>query len=207
MGSDGLIHRVFTRLSRNGVPWVAGILAFAVGVIFLLPLPSWSQLVGYISSVSVLSYGIGPVVLISLRKLMPETQYPRAFRLPAAHILAPVTFIISNLMIYWSGLRTLGILMIALAFIFTVFMAWRLINGLSVRALAWRSTWWVLPYFLGLLLLDFIGPHHLVGGTNLIPFPYDTLVVAAFSLAIFYLAVHSTVSVEELETYIATQEI
>lgn len=207
MGSDGLIHRVFTRLSRNGVPWVAGILAFAVGVIFLLPLPSWSQLVGYISSVSVLSYGIGPVVLISLRKLMPETQYPRAFRLPAAHILAPVTFIISNLMIYWSGLRTLGILMIALAFIFTVFMAWRLINGLSVRALAWRSTWWVLPYFIGLLLLDFIGPHHLVGGSNLIPFPYDTLVVAAFSLAIFYLAVHSTVSVEELETYIATQEI
>ncbi len=207
MGSDGLIHKVFSRLSRSGVPWVAGILAFAVGVIFLLPLPSWSQLVGYISSVSVLSYGIGPVVLISLRKLMPEAQYPRPFRLPAAHILAPITFIISNLMIYWSGLRTLEILLIALACIFTAFIIWRLINGVSLRQMAWRSAWWVVPYLLGLLVLDYIGPHHLVGGLNLIPFPYDTLVVAAFSLAIFYLAVQGSVSVEELETYIANQEL
>jgi amino acid transporter len=207
MGSDGLIHKVFSRLSRTGVPWVAGILAFAVGVIFLLPLPSWSQLVSYISSVSVLSYGIGPVVLISLRKLMPEDQHPRSFRLPVARVLAPVTFIISNLMIYWSGLKTLEVLMVALACIFAVFILWRLINGISLRQMAWRSAWWVVPYLLGLLLLDYIGPHHLVGGRNLIPFPYDTLVVAAFSLAIFYLAVHGSVTVEELETYIANQEI
>jgi amino acid transporter len=207
MGSDHLIHKVFSKLNRNGVPWVACVLAFLVGIIFLLPLPSWSQLVGYISSVSVLSYGIGPVVLLSLRKMRPESEYPRPFRLPAARILAPITFIISNLMIYWSGLKTLEVLMIALAVIFLAFIAWRLLNGRLLGELAWRSTWWVAPYLLGLVLLDYIGPHHLVGGINLIPFPYDTLVVAAFSLGIFYLAVHSSVSIEELETYIATQEL
>ena len=110
-------------------------------------------------------------------------------------------------MIYWSGLKTLEVLMIALAVIFLAFIAWRLLNGRSLGELAWRSTWWVAPYLLGLVLLDYIGPHHLVGGINLIPFPYDTLVVAAFSLGIFYLAVHSSVSIEELETYIATQEL
>lgn len=207
MSSDGLIDRVFSKLSRTGVPWVAGILAFAVGVVFLLPLPSWSQLVAYISSVSVLSYGIGPVVLVSLRKLRPESEHPRPFRLPAARILAPVTFIISNLMIYWSGLQTLAVLMIALLCIFAAFIIWRLITRRSIRELAWRTTWWVVPYLGGLFGLDYIGPHHLVGGINLIPFPADTLVVAVFSLAIFYLAVHNSISIEELETYIATQEL
>ncbi len=207
MGSDGFIHRIFSRLSRNGVPWVAGILAFLVGIVFLLPFPSWSQLVGYISSVTVLSYGIGPIVLMSLRKIMPENQHPRPYRLPAAHIFAPITFIISNLMIYWSGLKTLLILLAVLASIFILFLAWRLLSGATLRQMAWRSAWWVLPYLLGLLILDAIGPAHLVGGSGLIPFPLDTLVVAGFSLAIFYLAVRCCVSVEELEAYIETQEI
>ena len=36
---------------------------WAVGVLFLLPFPAWQLMVSYITSVTVITYGLGPVVL------------------------------------------------------------------------------------------------------------------------------------------------
>ncbi len=202
MSEDGFIHGSLQRLNRFGVPWAASIVSFAVGCFFMLPFPSWHKMVNEISDVMVLSYGIGPVVLLSLRRTMPEANRPRPFRVPAANILAPITFIISNLIVYWSNVKTLSFIMALIGAALIVFLGWRVIKRERLSTLPWKNTWWVFPYLGGLWLLDFIGSKSMTGGLDYLRFPYDVGVVAVFSLIILYIAVNSAVPMEELQTYI-----
>ena len=64
----------------RGVPLVSLILAFVVGLIVFLPFPSWQQLVGFITSATVLSFASGPLVLAAMRRQLPDHERP--FRLP-----------------------------------------------------------------------------------------------------------------------------
>ena len=207
MSEDGFVPRTLKKLSRAGVPWVAGLVSFAVGIVFMLPFPSWKKMVGYISLVMLLSYGIGPVVLLTLRRLMPEATYPRPYRLPAAAILAPLTFIVSNLIVYWAGATTVSILLGLLLAVFLLFLLGRAItNPRSLAEIPWRHTWWVAPYLGGIWLLDQIGSRDMVGGYGLLRFPYDIPVIAVFSVMILYLAGRCAIPLAELEAYIETQE-
>lgn len=208
MGEDGFIHPVVKKLNRNSVPWAAGALSFLVGILFLLPFPTWKKMVDYISSVMLMSYGIGPIVLLSLRRRMPIGTVGRPFKLPWANVLAPLTFIISNIIIYWAGLKTDTWLMGLLAAFFVVFMLYRLaFDPGKIPQMSWKNTWWVLPYLGGLWLITWMGSNSMVGGRGVFPFPYDLLVLTAFSLGILVLAVKSAIPLEEMEAYIQTQEI
>ena len=55
-----------------------------VGLLFLLPFPSWAKLVNIVTSASVLMYAGAPLSLGALRKQKPDL--PRTYRLPAAGI-------------------------------------------------------------------------------------------------------------------------
>ncbi len=76
-------------------------------------------MVNYITSITVLTYGLGPVVLLVLRKNQPELF--RAFHLKGANILAPVAFISSNLVIYWTGYETNSFLFLLVAIGFVLY--------------------------------------------------------------------------------------
>ncbi len=208
MGEDGFIHPLVKKLNRHSVPWAAGMLSFTVGIFFLLPFPTWKKMVDYISSVMLLSYGIGPIVLLSLRRRMPLGAAKRPFVLPWANVLAPLTFVISNIIIYWAGLKTDTWLMGLLAAFFVVFMIYRLLLApAQICRMNWRNTWWVLPYLGGLWLITKFGSASMVGGLGYLRFPCDLLVIAVFSLIILLLAVRSAISLEEMEAYIQMQEI
>ncbi len=208
MGEDGFVHSSMKKLNRAGVPWAAGLLSFAVGILFMLPFPSWKKMVGYISAVMLLSYGIGPIVLLTLRRIMPEDKYKRPFRLPGAGLLAPITFAVSNVIVYWAGLTKVSILLALLLAAFAGFVLYRVFTRpRSLRELPWRNTWWVLPYLAGIWILDFLGSRSMGGGCGILRFPYDVLAMVVFSLAILYLAIHCAIPMEEVEHYIETQEI
>src|SRR5215475_2582446 len=97
--------QIFQRVDKNGVPWVSLILAFLFGLVFLLPFPSWSALVGLVTSASVLMYAGAPLSLGALRGQVPEV--PRPYRVPAANVIAPLAFVLASLIIYWSGLEVI----------------------------------------------------------------------------------------------------
>jgi amino acid transporter len=82
-------------VDRRGIPWVSLILAFAFGLLFLLPFPSWHSLVSLVTSAAVLMYAGAPLSLGALRRQVPEATRP--YRMPGAAVLAPVAFIIANL--------------------------------------------------------------------------------------------------------------
>jgi hypothetical protein len=94
---SGLIYlttssRISHALSRSGyipqqfertlVPVFGVLFSTAIGLVFLLPFPSWSKLVGIVTSASVLMYASAPLALGAVRKSKPDL--PRVYRLPAA---------------------------------------------------------------------------------------------------------------------------
>ncbi len=182
-----VLPKFFARVNSRGVPWSALILTYFVGLILFLPFPSWQKMVGYISSITVLSYGIGPILLICLRKSLPDAKRP--FKLAAANWLAPLAFIFANWVMLWAGLATLefifGIVLAIVAIHIAHHFVWKRQSWSSFQA---TRAWWLIPYFVGLWALAWLAPKAL-GGHAQLTFTEVMAASALFSLAVFYLAV------------------
>src|ERR687883_1746842 len=127
LSRNGYVPSVYERTNLQGIPWVGLITAFVVGCICFLPFPSWRSLVGLITSASVLMYAGAPLALGAFRSRLPEAGRP--YRLPAAGVVAPLAFVVANLLILWSGWTTdykLGIAILIGYVILTVNRVFRL---------------------------------------------------------------------------------
>jgi amino acid transporter len=192
--------QMFARIDKNGVPWVGLIFAFLIGLLFLLPFPSWHSLVGLITGASVLMYAGAPLSLGAFRGQIPEADRP--YRLPAANILAPLAFVVADLLIYWSGFEVIWKLGVVLVIGYIVL-------GLSMAfdrqrpPLDWKSAIWLPAWLIGLGIISWQGQYS--GGavaapvnTNRIPFWWDIVVVAAFSLIIWFWAMRTKLPRDEM---------
>ncbi|MEM3851880.1 MAG: amino acid permease, partial [Methanomassiliicoccales archaeon] len=113
LSADGYFPKFFQRLhEKYRIPWIALIASLVVGVIFLLPFPSWYLLVGFISSATVFTYMMGGIALKVFRRTAPSLKRP--YRLPASAILAPIGFLAAALIVYWSGIELVTILAFAI---------------------------------------------------------------------------------------------
>lgn len=190
------LPKLFARINSRGVPWVALLTTYVVGLLFFLPFPSWQKMVGYISSITVLSYGIGPILLICLRRALPQMRRP--FRLPASYILAPLAFISANWTILWSGSETLnfifGIILVIVTMHAFHYFVW---SRKPWNQYQFDTAWWLLPYFLGLWVLGQIGPTEL-GGNNLLSFVELMIISSLASAGIFYLAIFTSRSAQNI---------
>ncbi|MGF6506789.1 APC family permease [Paraburkholderia sp. 32] len=186
--------RVLTRLNRNKVPWLAVLVMWVVGTIFLLPFPAWQKMVDYITSVTVLTYGLGPVALLVLRRNLPELHRP--FRMWAAPVLAPVAFICSNLVIYWTGFATNTFLFALVAIGFVLYAAYyHIVLRKAAKDFGWNNIAWLLPWFGGIWLLSWLGG--VGGGLGVIGFGWDILLVALWSVIVMRLAMRCALGVEQ----------
>lgn len=199
LSRSGYIPAVFGRISNRGVPIVSIIFAFFVGCIMFLPFPGWQQLVGFIISATVMGYAMIPLAFGALRRQEPDARRP--FKLPAGEVLAPIAFIVANLVIYWTGWEVLWKLLAAIALGF-VLLALAYFTNQERASLDWKSGSWLFPYFVGLGLLSYIGPEDFQG-IGLIPFGIDIVVVAVFSLAIYYYAISVRLTPEEVRGHVA----
>ncbi len=98
---NGYLSRALQRVNRYGAPNIGIALSFIVGVLFLLPFPSWQKMVGILSSATIIADMIGPVAAATLRRTAPDV--PRPFRARGLVILAPIGFVVGGLIEYWSG--------------------------------------------------------------------------------------------------------
>ncbi len=96
---------LYKRTNRFQIPWLGLVTTAIVGVLFLAPVPSWYRLVGYVTDVSVLTYIMGGVNLLILRRTASDLDRP--FKLPAANIIAPLGFLAALMILFWSGFTTL----------------------------------------------------------------------------------------------------
>jgi amino acid transporter len=197
--------QIFAKTDKRGVPWFSLIIAFAFGLLFLLPFPSWHSLVGLVTSASVLMYAGAPLSLGAFRKQVPEA--PRPYRMPAASVIAPLAFILANMLIYWSGFEILWKLAIAIVIgyvLIGIFMSFDKLRP----PLDWKSAQWLPVYLLGMGIISWQGQFsgaassdkHPQPPTNTmhLPFWWDMAVVAGFSLIIYYWAQRVRLPREEM---------
>lgn len=187
MTKIGFFPQVFTRLNRQGVPGYSIILNFCVGLFLFLPFPTWQNMVSFIISCFVISFSTGPLALIALRYTHADT--PRAFRVPCAFVSTFIAFYICNLIVYWTGWQTVYHLLIAIGIglAFYVYRQYRMSRIDKLPADDWRKPWWLIPYFIGLGIISYLGVFG--GGHGVIKFGMDFVIIGLFSAWIYYLAV------------------
>ncbi len=191
-GNEGLVGGgFFAKLTKFGVPYVGVVVTFFVGLLFLMPFPSWQGIVTFISSATVLSYGTGPVVLMTLRKTMPPAQYKRPYLLAGGPFIAGIAFVISNFIIFWSGVNTDNFLFELILGFTVIYVAYESVAGVGFQNLHWRGAWWLAPYFFGMWLITYLGPNALTGGTGFFGLVSGSLVLVVFSLVILALAIYA----------------
>ena len=199
--------QAFARVDRNGVPWVSLIIAFIAGLFFLLPFPSWHALVGLVTGASVLMYAGAPLAMGAFRLQVPEADRP--YRVPAGGVVAPLAFIIANLIIYWSGFEVVWKLGVVIV-IGYILIGFAMAFDRNRPPLDWKSAQWLPVYLIGLGIISWQGQFS--GGavkpplnTDHIPFWIDMLVVAAFSLVIYYWAMATKLPKQEMLRLIEAQ--
>jgi amino acid transporter len=195
----------FSWVDRNGVPWFSLIMAFVFGIFFLLPFPSWQTLVVLVTGASVLMYAGAPLSLGAFRRTLPDAERP--YKVPGAGIMSPLAFIICSMLIYWSGFTTVWKLGVCLV-IGYILIGICMVFDQQRPPLEWKSAYWLVPYLIGMGIISWQGQYG--GGappvnTGRIPFWWDFLVVAGFSLAIYYWAIFTSLPREETLELIARQ--
>ncbi|MEU9330409.1 APC family permease [Streptomyces canus] len=198
LAKNGYLPKVFARTDRRGVPWFGLIMSFVTGVVCFLPFPSWQELVGFITSASVLMYAGAPLAYGVFAERLPHLERP--YRLPAGKVLAPLSFVVANLIIYWAGWDTLWRLgaAIVLGYLLLGVYAWYAVaNELpDAPRLDWKAAQWLPVYLLGLGLISWQGGF---GGQGHLALWWDMLVVTAFSLVIYYWAKATASRPEDIE--------
>lgn len=186
MSRIGYVPKFLSRLNRHHFPVWAIVVNFLIGMVSFLPLPGWQSMVNFLVSAMVITYAMGPIALICLRKNLPDKDRP--FRLPAANLLCMLAFYCCNLFSYWTGWETISKLAITLAIGLVLFMIVWLRGNVVITKHEIKSGLWILPYLCGLILISYLGSF---GGKEVIPFGWDFLVIGLFSLGILHLALQS----------------
>lgn len=203
MARNGNAPKSLGRTTDRGVPLFSLIVTFFVGLIVFLPFPSWQQLVGFITSATVLSFGSGPIVLAAMRRQIPD--FERAFKLPFGDVIPFLGFYSSNLIVYWAGWDVNWKLFLSVALGF-VFLAAFHIFGKDLPHLDWKAgATWSLPWLGGLCLISYLGDYPDrktnagAGNTHDIGFGWGFIVLLALSALVYWLAIAVRLPKEQVE--------
>jgi hypothetical protein len=129
--------------------------------------------------------------------------------MPGAAFFAPAAFVVADLLIYWSGFEIiwkLGVVLVIGYVLIGISMAF----DKNRPPLDWKSAIWLPVWLIGLGIISWLGQYS--GGavrppvnTNTIPFWWDMLVVAVFSLVIYYWAMATKLPREEMMLLVGKQ--
>ena len=200
LSRNGYFPTVYEATDNRGVPWFGLLTAFVVGCVCFLPFPSWTSLVGLITAASVLMYAGAPLAFGVFRRRLPNAERP--WRAPLGSALAPVAFVVANLLILWSGWDTDWRLGIAIAIGYVILAVTR-IFGWNARSpqLDLKAASWLPVYLLGMgaiVYLSDFGPL-----TNpVFPLWWDMVAVAIFSAGIYYWALAVALPTDRIDEMI-----
>jgi amino acid transporter len=193
---------IFGRVDSRGIPWFGMVVGFLAGLVFTFPFPSWHSLVSLVTGASVLMYAGAPLSLGAFRLKLPGADRP--FKLPGAAVISPIAFIVADLLIYWSGFEAIWKLGVAIILGYMLILFYSA-DRPELPRINWSQSAWIGAYLLGMGIISWVGDYG-PQNTGRLAYPWDILVVALFSIAIYYWALYQgSLSTEEMEERIAAQ--
>jgi hypothetical protein len=145
-------------------------------------------------------YAGAPLAFGVFRKRLPDADRP--WRAPFGEVLAPVSFVVANLLILWSGWDTDWRLGVAIAIGYVILVVTRVfgLNSESPQLDLKAASW--LPFYLvgmgAIVYLSDFGPMK----NPVFPLWWDIVAVAIFSAVIYYWAMAVALSRERIEQMI-----
>lgn len=191
MAINKYIPHNMLKLNQHGVPFIAIIINFIIGLILFFPLPGWQALIKFQSLAIVIAYSTGPITLLILRNKIPEIKRP--FALSAPYPTALVAFYVCSLLIYWSGWDSLWRILVGLGIGCLIFSLYQMYShNISIVTNSFKACLWLFLY-LGLLsLVTFWGPFN--QEQPLIGFGVDFVLLAIISIIMLHIAVTNSKS-------------
>jgi amino acid transporter len=201
-GRNGNAPRWLAKTNKRGVPWWSLVLVYCIGLVLLLPFPSWQQLVGFITSGTVISFAAGPLVVTALRRSEPDRERP--FRLPGGAVIPILGFFSANLIVYFAGWTTNSKLFLTIVIGFVIMVVLELAGRRreDKPPLEFRHGWWVLPWLGSLAIVSWL----LDPGTHPKLFGWAFPIVAVISIVIYLLAVRLQLPRTKQDEYILDAE-
>lgn len=192
LARDFLPNSIFTKLNKNLSPSYCLWFNVLVGACFLLPFPTWTQLVDFLSSVVVFAYISGPVALIILRESLVGDSL--IFKVWNYKLIGNLGFIFCTLLIYWSGIHNLNYLLIALIVILAIY-SFLVLKGNFINS--FKANTFLLGYVLAMIAIAYIRK------IALIKFPYDNVLVIITALFFFKVFIKTRVDNDTINNNVA----
>jgi len=171
LARDFLPNSILERLNKHSAPHIALWVSALVGMCFLLPFPTWKELVNFLSSITVFAYLAGPIALIVLRQELPEHQ--RSFKVKYYNLIGYLGFACCGLLIYWSELMNLTYLSFLLVIVVIGYASFSKEHNI-LKAI--KDSWMIIAFMLTLTLISYLR------FLKFIPFPLDNILVAITGL-------------------------
>jgi amino acid transporter len=209
MGRNGNAPQALARTTNRGVPFVSLLVTFVVGLIVFLPFPSWQQLVGFVTSATVLSFGAGCLTIATMRREQPERKRP--FRVPGGMVIPFLAFYSSNLIVYWAGWDVNWKLFATVGLGFVLYFVYHALRRDEKPPMDLRAgATWTVPWLAGLCLISYLGDYPEkskgAGNTATIGFGWGFLVVLALSVVVYAIGLRFRLPRERVEEHIADTE-
>ncbi len=183
MEQNGHIPKFLGKMNEKYmIPRVAIIFNAIISMVMVSLFRDWGTLASVISTATLVAYLTGPTTVIALRKMAPKMHRP--FRANLLKFMAPFSFVMASLAIYWAMWPTTAevILIIILGLPIYFFYEYKM-NWKNTKKQIGGSLWIIL-YLIVLAFLSFIGSKEFKG-MNWIHYPYDFIVIIIIAL-IFY---------------------
>lgn len=164
----------------SGVPRRALLLNFVIGLAFLLPFRSWQSIVAATSELGLFAYSISAISEAAFRKSQPERVAGWIKGMP---LIAPLSFVIATLILYWAGWNELRIalpVLLAAGLVYLYQQGRERIGWLDAKA-----GFWLLGYLAAILVMSWVGTFG-DGARRWVPAPWDSVVIAAVGLVTFF---------------------
>jgi len=182
---------------ESGVPRMALNVSLVIAVFLLLAFPNWSQLATIGTTATVFTQLAGATSLIVLRRNAGNLK--RSFKVPAGQIVAPVAFVASSLVVYWTTWPYTGYSLVAFLLGLGIFMFFRF-RGAYPQSDIGRGVW-IVVFSICLTGLSYLGSY----GIGVIPLPFDFVAVALLALVCYFWGIRSGYKTDQL-TRILKQE-
>lgn len=195
---NGYGPKVLSRLNRFAVPAVSLVVTLILSVLALLPFPAWSRMVGIATSFGVITYMMGGVSALVMRRTAPNL--PR-IRVRGIRVLGLLSFIFGGLIVYWTAWPSVFYVAIAMAVGFVVYLIYHVKLGYTARDLT--AGIWFLGMMAFLAIMSYLGSF---GGIKAIEYPWDLVVVALGSVGFYFWAVRSGFMTQDMREFIEEQD-
>lgn len=201
MGAMGDAPQKLSTENKYQVPYFSLLTNFLLATMMLLILPNWQATAAFLVAVMMISYAVGPICLICLRKQLPT--YHRPFRLRCSKSIAFIGFYVCTAGVYWSGLTSVVILLLLTTLSLVFYLVYYHIIKKLQCEFNTKHALWLIGYLLCLGIFSYYGNY---GGNHRLPQYWDLLYLMIMSLVIFSLAFFSRLPKTYAETLLAKDQ-